>query len=69
MQRMRVDRTAPLALLLGLALLAAGVCLAEDPAHGDHEAAPAAHGQAVQGEAPAHGDARRRAAHGEAGTW
>ena len=39
MQRMRVDRTAPLALLLGAALLIAGVCLAEEPAHGSsHEA-------------------------------
>lgn len=33
MQRMRVDRTAPLALLIGAALLIAGVCLAEEPAH------------------------------------
>lgn len=33
MQRMRVDRTAPLALLIGAALLFAGVCLAEEPAH------------------------------------
>lgn len=76
MQRMRVDRTAPLALLLGLALLAAGVCLAEDPVHGGHDAAPATEATVghVADQEPAVGEAEaghnemshETAAHGEA---
>ncbi len=52
MQRMRVDRSAPLALLIGAALLFAGVCLAEEPAHpATHEAVPTEH-VATQEHAP-----------------
>jgi F-type H+-transporting ATPase subunit a len=66
MQRMRVDRSAPLALLIGAALLFAGVCLAEEPAHpAATTAAPTEHVATQEHATTAEPVAADGAAHGD----